>query len=122
MERLCAGRRDRHPERCKRLILLSAGLPAPRAARRGMGLPVRLLLLLARYAPGVMGRLLGGGRALRSRRLPVPDGVGQVGDTLRRLRADLLQGHAGRVHALDARLATTAVSSVGSTGLATWVW
>ena len=47
-----------HPERCERLILVSAGLPAPRAARRGMGMPVRLLLLLSRYAPGPTGRLL----------------------------------------------------------------
>jgi len=42
-----------------------------------------------------------GGGALRSRRLPLPDGVGQVGHPLRRLRADLLQGHAARVHALE---------------------
>jgi pimeloyl-ACP methyl ester carboxylesterase len=47
-----------HPERFERLILLSAGLPVPRAARRGMALPVRLLLFLARYAPGLTGRLL----------------------------------------------------------------
>ncbi|MFD2094303.1 alpha/beta fold hydrolase [Blastococcus deserti] len=47
-----------HPERFGRLILVSAGLPVPRAARRGMALPVRLLLFLARYAPGLTGRLL----------------------------------------------------------------
>lgn len=47
-----------HPERFARLILVSAGLPVPRAARRGMALPVRLLLLLARYAPGITGALL----------------------------------------------------------------
>lgn len=47
-----------HPERFERLILVSAGLPVPRVARRRMALPVRLLLLLARYAPGVTGRLL----------------------------------------------------------------
>ena len=47
-----------HPERFVRLILVAAGLPAPRAARRGMALPVQLLLLLARYAPGITGRLL----------------------------------------------------------------
>jgi pimeloyl-ACP methyl ester carboxylesterase len=47
-----------HPGRFERLILVSAGIPVPRAARRGMALPVRLLLFLARYAPGVTGRLL----------------------------------------------------------------
>jgi pimeloyl-ACP methyl ester carboxylesterase len=47
-----------HPERFERLILVSAGVPVPRAARRGTALPVRLLLLSARYAPGVTGRLL----------------------------------------------------------------
>jgi pimeloyl-ACP methyl ester carboxylesterase len=47
-----------HPERFDRLILLSAGVPVPRAARRGQALPVRLLLSLARYAPGVTGKLL----------------------------------------------------------------
>jgi len=34
-------------------------------------------------------------------RLPLPDCVGQVGHPLRRLRADRLQGHAARVHALE---------------------
>jgi pimeloyl-ACP methyl ester carboxylesterase len=47
-----------HPERFERLILVSAGVPAPRAARQGMALAVRLLLVLARYAPGFTGRLL----------------------------------------------------------------
>jgi len=47
-----------HPERFERLILVSAGLPTPRAARRGMAFPVRLLLFLARHAPGFTGRLL----------------------------------------------------------------
>jgi pimeloyl-ACP methyl ester carboxylesterase len=47
-----------HPERVQRLILVSAGVPAPRAARRGMALPVRLLLFLARYAPSLTGKLL----------------------------------------------------------------
>jgi pimeloyl-ACP methyl ester carboxylesterase len=47
-----------HPERFERLILVSAGLPVPRAARRGMAQPVRVLLFLARYAPGVTERLL----------------------------------------------------------------
>jgi pimeloyl-ACP methyl ester carboxylesterase len=46
------------PERFDRLILVSAGLPGPRAARRGMALPVRLLLFLAGHAPGLTGRLL----------------------------------------------------------------
>jgi pimeloyl-ACP methyl ester carboxylesterase len=45
-------------ERFGRLILVSAGLPVPRAARRGQALPVRLLLSLARYAPRLTGRLL----------------------------------------------------------------
>ena len=35
------------------------------------------------------------------RQLPLPDCVGQVGHPLRRLRADRLQGHAARVHALE---------------------
>ena len=39
--------------------------------------------------------------ARRSRQLPLPDCVGQVGHPLRRLRADRLQGHAARVHALE---------------------
>ena len=34
-------------------------------------------------------------------RLPIVDGVGQVGRPLRRLRADRSQGHPGRVHALE---------------------
>jgi hypothetical protein len=42
-----------------------------------------------------------GGGALRSRQLPLPDCIGQVGHPLRRLRADRLQGHAARVHALE---------------------
>ncbi len=37
----------------------------------------------------------------RSRQLPLPDCVGQVGHPLRRLRADRLQGHAARVRALE---------------------
>jgi pimeloyl-ACP methyl ester carboxylesterase len=47
-----------HPERFERLVLVSAGLPAPRAARQGMGSPVRLLLFLARSAPRFTERLL----------------------------------------------------------------
>jgi len=42
-----------------------------------------------------------GGGALRSRQLPLPDCVGQVGHPLRRLRADRLQGYAARVHTLE---------------------
>jgi hypothetical protein len=45
--------------------------------------------------------LTSAGGALRSRQLPLPDCVGQVGHPLRRLRADRLQGHAARVHALE---------------------
>jgi pimeloyl-ACP methyl ester carboxylesterase len=33
-----------HPERFDRLVLVSAGVPVPPAARRGMALPVRFLL------------------------------------------------------------------------------
>jgi pimeloyl-ACP methyl ester carboxylesterase len=47
-----------HSERFQRLILVSAGLPVPRAALKGIALPVRLLLFLPRYAPGLTGRLL----------------------------------------------------------------
>jgi pimeloyl-ACP methyl ester carboxylesterase len=47
-----------HPGRFERLILVSAGLPVPAAARRGQALPVGLLLALARHAPGLTGRLL----------------------------------------------------------------
>jgi pimeloyl-ACP methyl ester carboxylesterase len=47
-----------HPERVKRLILMSAGLPAPRAALRGMSAPVRALLFLAVHAPRLTGRLM----------------------------------------------------------------
>jgi pimeloyl-ACP methyl ester carboxylesterase len=47
-----------YPARVERLILLSAALPVPRGVLRGLALPVRLLLFLARYAPGLTGRLL----------------------------------------------------------------
>jgi len=47
-----------HPERFDRLILVSAGVPVPPAVRRGMALPVRFLLYLARFAPRVTERLL----------------------------------------------------------------
>jgi pimeloyl-ACP methyl ester carboxylesterase len=40
-----------HPRRVKRLILISAGVPAPRAARRGMAFPVRAVLFLSVHAP-----------------------------------------------------------------------
>jgi pimeloyl-ACP methyl ester carboxylesterase len=46
------------PERVRRLVLVSAGLPAPRAAREGMSPPVRISLWLAARAPGLTGRLL----------------------------------------------------------------
>jgi pimeloyl-ACP methyl ester carboxylesterase len=46
------------PHRVRRLLLVSAGFPAPRAARRGMAAPVRALLFLARHAPWLTGRLL----------------------------------------------------------------
>lgn len=47
-----------HPQRIRRLLLISGGFPSPRATRRGMALPVRALLFLARHAPGLTGRLL----------------------------------------------------------------
>jgi pimeloyl-ACP methyl ester carboxylesterase len=47
-----------HPQRFRRLVLVSAGLPAPRAALRGMSPPVRVLLTLAAHAPRLTGRLL----------------------------------------------------------------
>jgi pimeloyl-ACP methyl ester carboxylesterase len=49
-----------HPARYARLLLVSAGVPAPRSARRRQALPVRLLLFLAVRAPGVAGKLLAG--------------------------------------------------------------
>ncbi|MGY1810714.1 alpha/beta fold hydrolase [Blastococcus sp. SYSU D00669] len=45
-------------DRVDRLLLVSAGLPAPRSATRGQALPVRLLLLLAARASGVAARVL----------------------------------------------------------------
>ncbi|MDQ1736510.1 MAG: hypothetical protein QOH56_2761 [Pseudonocardiales bacterium] len=41
------------------------------------------------------------GGALGSRQLPLSDCVAQVGHPLRRLRADLIQGYAARVHAIE---------------------
>jgi hypothetical protein len=63
--------------------------------------PRRLALAaLARCVEDLTAADLSGG-ALRSRQLPLPDCVGQVGHLLRRLRADRLQGYAARVHALE---------------------
>ena len=42
-----------------------------------------------------------GGGAPRSRQLPRPDCVSEVGHALCRFRADRLQGHAARVHAFE---------------------
>ena len=47
-----------HPERVRRLLLVSAAVPAPRSARRGMAPPVRVLLFLARHAPWLAQRLM----------------------------------------------------------------
>jgi pimeloyl-ACP methyl ester carboxylesterase len=46
-----------HPQRVKRLILISAGVPAPRAALRGMSFPVRAVLFLAVHAPRLAERV-----------------------------------------------------------------
>jgi len=46
------------PQRVRRLILVSAAVPAPRATLRGMMPPVRLLLWLAVRAPRLTGKLL----------------------------------------------------------------
>jgi pimeloyl-ACP methyl ester carboxylesterase len=47
-----------HPDRVRRLLLLSAAMPAPRSALRGMAPQVRALLFLSAHAPRVAGRLL----------------------------------------------------------------
>jgi pimeloyl-ACP methyl ester carboxylesterase len=47
-----------HPQRVRRLLLVSAGFPAPRSTRRGMAAPVRALLFLATHAPRLTGKLL----------------------------------------------------------------
>lgn len=73
-------------------------LPEQRAAEiaaRTLALPD------ARSVEDLTGPADLGGGALRSRQLPLPDCVGQVGHPLRRFRADRLQGHAARVHALE---------------------
>jgi hypothetical protein len=53
------------------------------------------------FPPGAAcGRYLGG-EPLRSRQLPLPHCVCQMGHALRRFRADRIPGHAARVHALE---------------------
>jgi pimeloyl-ACP methyl ester carboxylesterase len=47
-----------HPQRVRRLLLVSAAYPAPRATLRGMAAPVRALLFLAAHAPWLARRLL----------------------------------------------------------------
>ena len=48
-----------HPERVRRLLLVSAGsLPAPPEALKRLIPPVRILLALARHAPRLTGKLL----------------------------------------------------------------
>jgi pimeloyl-ACP methyl ester carboxylesterase len=47
-----------HPQRVTRLLLVSAGVPAPRAALAGMSGQVRTMLFLADRAPRLAGRLL----------------------------------------------------------------
>ena len=51
--------------------------------------------------PWLPYRAMLSGGALSSRQLPLPDGVGQVRHPRGGFRADLLQGHAARVHALE---------------------
>jgi pimeloyl-ACP methyl ester carboxylesterase len=47
-----------HPDRVRRLLLVSAAMPAPRSARGGLGVRGRALLFLAAHAPRVAGKLL----------------------------------------------------------------
>lgn len=47
-----------HPQRVRRLLLVSAAYPAPVATRQGMAAPVRLLLWMAGHAPRLTGKLL----------------------------------------------------------------
>jgi pimeloyl-ACP methyl ester carboxylesterase len=47
-----------HPESIRRLLLVSAAVPAPRSALSGMSTAVRAILWLARHAPWLAGRLL----------------------------------------------------------------
>jgi pimeloyl-ACP methyl ester carboxylesterase len=47
-----------HPRRVARLLLVSAAVPAPRPALRGMAPQVRAVLVLAEHAPRLAGRLL----------------------------------------------------------------
>jgi pimeloyl-ACP methyl ester carboxylesterase len=46
------------PQRVSRLLLISAAVPAPRSALRGMAAPVRLLLFLAVHAPWLAERVM----------------------------------------------------------------
>ena len=72
-------------------------LPEERAAE----IAARTLTLPDAQSVEDLTALLTSAGELRSRQLPLPDCVGQVGHPLRRLRADRLQGHAARVHALE---------------------
>src|SRR5260370_25636791 len=72
-------------------------LPEERAAE----IAARTLALPDAQSVEDLTALTSAGGALSSRQLPLPDSVGQVGHPLRRLRADLLQGHAAHVHALE---------------------
>ena len=47
-----------HPQRVRRLLLVSAAVPAPPEALHGMSATVRAILSLARHAPWLAGRLL----------------------------------------------------------------
>ena len=69
----------------------------PRGVRRGRG----ACGWWARLHPERVGHLPTVSRCSGNRQLPLPDCVGQVGHPLRRLRAERLQGHAARVHALE---------------------
>ncbi|SFT85339.1 Pimeloyl-ACP methyl ester carboxylesterase [Geodermatophilus amargosae] len=71
-----------HPERVTRLVLISAAVPAPRSALRGMSPPLRVLLWLAAHTPGPTERLLAAqlstdlasaASVRRRRRLPAAD-------------------------------------------------
>ena len=101
------GRRRRRPGDLRRLRLHGAQvhrlrLPAggPRGDRdRGRGGHLRRVGARP-GCPGPAARPPRGQHPQLSQ-LPLPDGVRQVGHPLRRLRADLLQGHPARVHALE---------------------
>src|SRR5437870_4486895 len=72
-------------------------LPEERAAE----IAARTLALPDAQSVEDLTALLTSAGERRSRQLPFPDCVGQVGHPLRRLRADRLQGPAARVHALE---------------------